>query len=212
MTLRGVLVCAALAVGAAGPAGAGDRRVPVYAGASADATEALRLCLATEDPSAADRAGMLNRAAALAESAVAADDADATAHLAVFCAMGKQLGTTCGAFTMLRRLPRLKAEIDRAVELAPDYPGALIAKGAMLLELPKVLGGDRDAAEALLRRALAIDPANVDAQVYLGRALAARGDVGAARQQISRALESAEVAARPQLAAEARTVLAHLDE
>jgi hypothetical protein len=51
--------------------------------------------------------------------------------------------------------------------LAPNDAEALAAKGALLIRLPRWLGGDRREAELWLRRALAVDPANATARTYL---------------------------------------------
>ena len=51
--------------------------------------------------------------------------------------------------------------------LAPNHAEALAAKGALLIKLPRWLGGDRREAEVWLRRALAVDPANATARAYL---------------------------------------------
>ncbi len=43
------------------------------------------------------------------------------------------------------------------MELQPNYIDAIVAKGALLIELPWLLGGDEDEGERLLRRALQLD-------------------------------------------------------
>src|SRR5205814_1266553 len=68
---------------------------------------------------------------------------------------------------------RLRREIDRTLELAPDYPDALVGKGELLCELPRLLGGDAAEGERLLRAALRVDPEFVEAHLGLARALAA---------------------------------------
>lgn len=70
--------------------------------------------------------------------------------------------------------------IDEAGRLAPDDPDILAARGAFLLELPRILGGDPATGESLLRRALALAPSNCEAASRLARALEASGRVAEA--------------------------------
>ncbi len=147
--------------------------------ATTDAEAALVLCHRAER--LPDHAGeLLERGLELAESAVSADESDPRARLAVFCNLGKQLelgGLGFGSWGTVRRLRR---EIDRAHQLAPDDPDVLAAKGALLVQLPRMFGGDSRQGEALLLRSLSIRSGNEKARRYLAMALAARGaEVGA---------------------------------
>jgi hypothetical protein len=106
---------------------------------------------------------VLARGLERAEEAVRTDPEDAAAHLAVFCNLGKRLQVMprgSGLFAALAALGRARKEIDTALTLVPDYSAALAAKGQMLLELPRLLGGDAREGERLLRRAAEIDPDN----------------------------------------------------
>lgn len=134
---------------------------------SPQAREAYTLCRAAERVAPADRLPMLDRGLRLAEAALAADAADAQAHFALFCTLGRRLLVT--GFSLLRPLAALRAlrELDTAVRLAPDDPDVLAAKGAVLLELPGILGGDAREGERWLRRALARDPGHCAARAYL---------------------------------------------
>jgi len=84
-------------------------------------------------------------------------------------------------FGQLVRLPRLRRELDVTLELAPDDADSMVAKGALLLQLPRLLGGDATAAEDLLRHAVAIEPDNHTANCYLAQVLIARGAESEAR-------------------------------
>jgi tetratricopeptide (TPR) repeat protein len=181
-------------------------------GRSALAREALARCLQVEHLPPADRPAELDHVFALADQAVSADDGDATAHFAVFCALGKHLRLIGVSFGSLRGLRRLRREIDRTLELAPDWVAALIGKGALLLETPRLFGGDPAQGEKLLSRAVALAPENVDAQLYLARALAAEGARDAARERARTALAAAEGRPEPALSTAARTLLAQLGE
>ena len=134
--------------------------------------EALALCdFAAEEHDIAARAALLDRGLALAEQAVASDDGDAAAHFAVFCNLGRRLQLHPISFDSLMSIRRVRREIDRTLALTPNAPGVLTAKGIMLLELPRLLGGDPPEGERLLRRALEIEPDFADAR----RALAEHG-------------------------------------
>src|SRR5262249_59714082 len=131
------------------------------------------------------------RGLTLAEQAVGADDADAKAHFAVFCNLGKEMklrGVSLGSLTGVQRLRR---EIDRTLELAPEWPDALLAKGSFLSELPRLLGGDAKEAERLMRAALKLDPDYLEAHLRLARLLADGGRREEARSEAQRALELA---------------------
>lgn len=130
------------------------------------AREAYTLCRTAERLAPADRLELLDRGVWLAEAAVAAAT-DAQAHFALFCTLGRRLLVT--GFSLLRPLEprRVLRELDATVRLAPDDPDVLTAKGAVLLELPGVLGGDVREGERWLRRALARDPGHCATRAYL---------------------------------------------
>ena len=159
---------------------AGRAAVAVPPGSSA-AGEALTLCERADDVSGEDRRQALARGMALAENALAANARDALAHYAAVCNLGKQMEAAGIGLGQLLDLQRLRHELDTTLELAPGDADALVAKGALLLRLPRLLGGDAAQAEQLLRRALAAEPGNRTARCYLARALAARGADAAAR-------------------------------
>src|SRR6266704_2470375 len=140
------------------------------------ANEALALCgRAGETREEKAKHELLARGLAAAEEAVAADERDPKAHFAVFCNLGKEMKLRGVGVQSLFGVRRLRREIDRTLELAPDYPDALVGKGELLCELPRLLGGDTAEGERLLRAALRVDPDFVEAHLGLARALAARG-------------------------------------
>jgi hypothetical protein len=166
---RAVALAALVLLSAIGTATA----VPV---GSSTARESLTLCEQAEGLTAgAERDQLLVRGMALADAAVAADPRDALAHFATVCNLGNQMETAGIGFGQLVRLPRLRRELDLTLELAPDDADAMVAKGALLLHLPRLLGGDVPAAEGLLRHALAVEPDNHTASCYLAQVLIARG-------------------------------------
>lgn len=129
--------------------------------------QSLALCAAADELAPEEREIALARGLALADAAVAADDRSARAHYAVVCNLGKATalrGVSLGAF---RAVARLRREIDATLALAPNDAETLAAKGAVLIRLPRLLGGDPVEGEQWLRRALAVDPLNATARGYL---------------------------------------------
>lgn len=161
----------------------------------APAEEALDLCMAVERAPGEERVALVERGLALAEAAVAADDTDARAHLALFCTLGRQVELHPLGLGSLMSLRRVRREADRALALAPRSVDALTGKGSLLAELPRFLGGDLDEAERLLRRAIALDRSAARAHLALARVLAAREARDEAREAAREAVAAA--AARP---------------
>jgi Tfp pilus assembly protein PilF len=104
----------------------------------------------------------------------------------------------------------LRREVDRTLELAPDFSDALAGKGALLLNLPRLLGGDAAEGERLLRRALEIDADYLTPRLALVDALRARGARDEARMEAARALAIAERKGSDESARAAREALAAL--
>ncbi len=138
--------------------------IPASALASGGAETALAKCLAAQGDSEVLQEGLH-----IAEVAVESDRRDARAHFAVFCNLGKKVEMEGIGFGTLGAVRRLRKEIDLALQLAPDDPEILAAKGAFLLELPRALGGDVREAEHLLRRAISLNRENAEARQYLAR-------------------------------------------
>src|SRR5574340_227505 len=147
----------------------------------AAAQESVVLCNQADDLSGTEQAATIARGVRLAEDAVAADDQNAKAHFALACNLGKQLKVSRMGLSSWSTFRRMRRELDAALALAPDDSDALTAKGALLQELPRLLGGDPTEAERLLRRALTIEPDNGTARRYLAQLLEQRGATDEAR-------------------------------
>lgn len=154
--------------------------------------DALRLCQRAADAPPADVDAMLAESLRMAEAAVVADERDPLAHFAVFCALGGQMERAGIGLAALTRLRRLRREVDRTLELAPDFADALYGKGSLLMETPRVLGGDPAEGERLFRRAIAVEPDYLSPRLDLARALLARGARAEARAEGERALAIAQ--------------------
>jgi tetratricopeptide (TPR) repeat protein len=142
---------------------------------SAEGAESLALCRSAEIHSGAEADGLLTRGLALAERAIDADPRDALGHFALFCNLGRRVQATgLGFATPLAAFRAIRA-LDAALALAPDDADVVTAKGVLLLQLPRLLGGDHARGEEWLRRALALDPHHELARSYLAETLAEHG-------------------------------------
>ncbi len=136
---------------------------------------ALKQCDAIDEMADAEQDAAIERGLTAAEAAVDADGRDARAHFAVVCYLGKRMGRAGISLRQITDLRHLRRELDRTLTLAPGDADALLAKGALLLKLPRLLGGDPAEAEALLRQALVAEPDNTAARCYLAEAERTRG-------------------------------------
>jgi cytochrome c-type biogenesis protein CcmH/NrfG len=178
----------------------------------AKAKEAMQICSEVERVPGDDKQKKLDLLAdgiVAGQAAVAADDTDARAHLALFCNLGKQLELAGLSWRSLGRLHAAQAEVDRALELAPADPDVLVAKGEMLRRMPGPLGGDKALGERLLRRALEIKPDHVEGRLYLAQAIAERGEPEA-RARAYEALALARKSGTPRDESEAEELIASL--
>lgn len=201
-TLPGALIVVALHAAvtlAADPAG-----TPI-------SKEALALCHRAQRPGAPDPEATLTTSLELADRAIAADDRDALAHFARFCALGEQARMSGASISSLLKIRPIRDAVDRTLVLAPDFPDALLGKGALLVSLPGLLGGDDDEGERLVRRALEIDPEFVDARLFLAETLLDGGRRADARVEVERARVSAERKNDEAGLASARRIAAELD-
>ena len=149
---------------------------------------AVAACYDSAAQPPARRAAALERALQAAERAVAADEHDALGHFAVFCTLGERMQLDGVSLTALTGVRRLRREIDRTLELAPEFADALAGKGALLSDLPRLLGGDVAEGEQLLRRALAVDPDYLGPRLRLAELLLDQDRRDDARREAQTAL------------------------
>jgi len=133
------------------------------------AGNALALCTRADRLDAAARPAALERALALAERARSRDERSARAHFAVFCSLGHLVELRGIGFRTLGAVATVRESIERAAALAPNDVDILVGRGALLLRLPRLLGGDSAEAERCLRRALELNPWHAGARQYMAR-------------------------------------------
>ena len=159
----------------------------------------------------AERAAAFEAGLALAERAVHMDDADASAHFAVFCNRGEQLrldGEKLSSFMEFRSVMR---ELDRTLDLDPHHLKAMASKGILLMRLPRLLGGDAATGEQILREVVARDPGALASRLALAERCRSRGEMHEARAFAGRALEIASERGLDDKVEEAEATLAKID-
>ena len=175
------------------------------------AAKALRECEAGRELKDRDaRKARFDEGQKIAERAVALDDNSAAAHFSLFCNIGELMRIDGENLRSVFALRRMMAELDRTLELDPHHVDAMASKGTLLLRLPRLLGGDAQKGEAMLREVIRLDPSAFNSRLTLAKACNDRGDRTEAIAFATRALEIAKEQNRPEKVAEAQTCLAEL--
>src|SRR5258707_844933 len=202
-----LLACAALAVLCAfgGVAEASDPSAANLAQQSINECEAGRQTTDRDE-----RAKRFAHGEEMATRAVALDEHCAQAHFALFCNRGESMRLDGESIRDVIGLRGLLRELDRTIELEPDHPGALSAKGTFLVRLPRLLGGNVDQGEAILHRVITLDPTAVTARISLARVCEYRGKRDEGIEYARRALQFAKELGRADKVAEAQAMLAEL--
>jgi tetratricopeptide (TPR) repeat protein len=158
----------------------------------------------------ATRLAHFQQGQSLGERAVEADERSAEAHFALFCNLGELLRVNGESLTSLFGLHRMMKELDRALELNPEYMEALSAKGTLLVKLPGVLGGDVEKGEELLARVVHRAPKAINARLALAKVRCEHGRHHEAVTLASDALAIAQKDNQADFIPEARAVLEQL--
>lgn len=106
------------------------------------------------------------------------------------------LGTLCGqvipANPIMGALAygrKAKEALDKAIQMDPKSPMAHVAHGVGYFYLPANFGGGPDNAIKDYKRAIALDPKNADAYLWMGVALAKQKQNKLAREAFAKALQ-----------------------
>jgi tetratricopeptide (TPR) repeat protein len=145
----------------------------------------------------------------LAKSAVEADDANADAHFAVFGNNGR-LMLLNGATANPINLYHASVELERTLKLDPNHADALAARGGLYRQLPWVLGGNLDKAEAYLNRAIELNPKAVGSRIELARTYCDKGTPELGRPLLEQAVRLAEEQGRKPELEQAQELLRQL--
>lgn len=99
-------------------------------------------------------------------------------------------GQVNGVLRSLFLLPEVRREIDTIIEIDPRFSAVYALAGNVLYEVPGLLGGDLDRAEAMFRTGLRLDPHFTAMRVGLARTLIKQGRRDEARRELSTVLEA----------------------
>jgi tetratricopeptide (TPR) repeat protein len=155
--------------------------------------------LAADDRTpAAERPGLADDAEQSLREALKKDGAFADAYGLLSATLSLKIGWAASTEAKVSLGPESGQSLNRGLAIAPNNPRLLIVQGSALFRRPPEYGGDPQQAEALFRRAAdLLDAAKgapwpnwgrFDAHVWLGQALAKRGDKDEARAEYTRAL------------------------
>jgi hypothetical protein len=147
MVIATALLATLLALGAVSPVAADEGTYTA---------RAFRLCERADGAPDEQAEAMLREGLRLAELAVKQDDTSADAHFAVFCTLGKLVERDGIGLASLGKVRRVRRELDRTLELAPEHLDAILAKAELLARLPVWLGGDAAEAERYRARAVGL--------------------------------------------------------
>jgi Flp pilus assembly protein TadD len=197
-TIGMLLLASAVTVALAATAARAEKLVFTKDGTGSElARQSVKLCLDAMKQSDDARTATLEHGLAVAQQAVSADERDAKAHFAIFCNLGRKLEAQGASLAGLSNVKYLFGELDRAIALQPGFVDAYTAKGALLVRLPRLLGGDPDEGERLIRHAVALAPDHPTARLQLVKALLEKGNEDEARSEVRTVVTLADGVAAP---------------
>jgi tetratricopeptide (TPR) repeat protein len=112
----------------------------------------------------------LEEALKWAKAADKADDSSAKVHTLLADLWGERLVEYGGLFAGPHFGPKVKAENEKAMAIAPDDPSVLAGLGRQYLLAPRAFGGSPEKAIELFKRALQLEPRSDATYVWLARA------------------------------------------
>lgn len=149
------------------------------------------------------RLAHFERGRALAEKAVELDNRSADAHFALFCSIGERMRANGEVLFSVFEYGLMTDSLEQTLRLNPNHIDALSSKGTILIEVPRLLGGDPEKGEAMLRQVIKEDPESINARMVVARTCADRGEYQEAFDLAKKALELARAANREDLLPEA---------
>lgn len=151
-----------------------------------------------------------NRGRELAEKAVKLDNQSAEAHFALFCSIGERMRSNGEVLFSVFEYGRMMDALDQTLQLNPKHTDALSSKGTILIEVPRLLGGDPEKGEAMLRKVINDAPDSINARMVVARSCADRGEHQEAFDLAKKALELARAAKREDLLPEAEKTFSEI--
>lgn len=142
----------------------------------------------------------------LAQQSVAANDLNPDAHFALFASKGRIMLIE-GAAPNPVNLLTINSELKRVLELDPNHADALASRGGLYRQLPRLLGGSLDKAQADLTRAIELDPDAVGARMELAQTYRDLGEPERGLPLLETAVRCAEKKGLRRKLAEARRLL-----
>lgn len=97
-------------------------------------------------------------------------------------------GQTKGVVRSLFLLPTVQQEIEMILELDPRFTAVYALAGNVYYEVPGLLGGDLEKAEAMFQKGLAQDPKFTGLRVGLAKTLVKKGRIAEARRELQAVL------------------------
>ena len=129
-----------------------------------------------------------DRGRQLGERAVELAPRDEEAHLWYGINTGRW-GQTNGVLQSLFLLGTVRKEIETILEINPRSVRGRALAGNVLMEVPRIAGGDRTEAEKQFRRGIAVDPHFTSLRVDLARLLIGSKRYDEARQELTRVVD-----------------------
>ena len=126
-----------------------------------------------------------------AQRAVELEPKKATARF-WFATNTARWGQTKGIVRSLFLLPTVQREIETILELDPTLTAVYSLAGNVYYEVPGLLGGDLEKAEAMFRKGLGQDPKFTGLRVGLAKVLIKRGRYAEARRELQVILDEKE--------------------
>jgi len=156
------------------------------------------------------RLSHFERGRALAEKAVELDNKSADAHFALFCSIGERMRANGEVLFSVFEYGRMMEALDQTLLLNPNHLDALSSKGTILIEVPRLLGGNPEKGEAMLRQVIKEAPESINARMVVARSCAERGEHQEAFDLAKKALELARAEKRTDLLPEAEKTFSEI--